>query len=65
MRAERVAFGFRAGTKWCPGHRTVLPVSDFGANSSKVDGLAVRCRACRAEDARQRRKRGPEAVPAS
>lgn len=56
MRAERIAFGFRANTKWCPGHRAFLPVTDFGANRQKPDGLAVRCRACRAEDARKRRK---------
>jgi hypothetical protein len=58
MRAERIAVGWAAGKKWCPGHRAFLPVEEFGANRQKPDGLAVRCRACRAADARARRRQG-------
>jgi hypothetical protein len=56
MRAEQISFSWLKGTKWCPGCSRQLPVEDFGKDAQRVDGLAVRCRACRAEDGRRRRR---------
>jgi hypothetical protein len=60
VRAERIAVGLYAGKKWCPGHRTHLPVEAFGRNRATVDGLAVRCRDCHREDVRRWRQEHPE-----
>ena len=45
--ARRQRAASREGEKRCPACATVLPVSDFGANAARPDGLQSVCRACR------------------
>lgn len=36
----------RRGLKWCSWHRGWRPLSDFGSDLSRTDGLQPRCRHC-------------------
>ena len=43
----RCAWRARRGFRVCPKCETGKPVAAFGRDSSRADGLEVRCRACR------------------
>ncbi|UJQ87197.1 HNH endonuclease [Arthrobacter phage BaileyBlu] len=45
---RRLAFRTRHGGKGCSACHEILPLSAFGPDGSRPDGLAHRCRPCRA-----------------
>lgn len=45
---QRLAWRLRHGFKICSSCREEKPVTAFGSDASRRDGLAVYCRACRA-----------------
>ena len=60
------------GEKWCHGCRSWHPVSAFGKDSSRGDGLSAICRDCRKRRAKERyipvlkherKKPGPKRIP--
>jgi len=36
----------RPGEKWCPKHEGFVPISEFGADKARYDGLQGWCKAC-------------------
>lgn len=45
----RLRWRARRGGKRCPKCQETKPVSEFGANATRQDGLSVYCRSCRSE----------------
>jgi hypothetical protein len=45
----------RAGEKWCPKHEGFVPLSEFGVDRARYDGLQGWCKACMNEEQGRRR----------
>ena len=50
--------------KYCPGCAATKPMTDFGANAARKDGVQAKCKVCTAADMRTWKRGNPDKVAA-